>query len=50
LTGSKDKVRDRLQAFVEAGVQHLVVALSAPYDREMLRRLAREIIPEFRKG
>lgn len=50
LTGSKDKVRDRLQAFVEAGVQHLVVALSAPYDREMLRRLAREVMPEFRKG
>jgi F420-dependent oxidoreductase-like protein len=50
LTGSKDEVHNRVQAFADAGVQHLVVALSSPYDREFLRRFAKEVIPAFRKA
>jgi F420-dependent oxidoreductase-like protein len=50
LTGSKDEVRNRVQAFADAGVQHLVLALSAPYNQDVLRRFAKEVMPEFRKG
>lgn len=50
LTGDMVKVRERIQAFADAGVQHLVIAFSAPYDREFLRRFAKDVMPAFRKA
>jgi hypothetical protein len=32
----------------EAGVTHFILSLSAPYDRSLLRRFAREIAPAIR--
>jgi F420-dependent oxidoreductase-like protein len=50
LRGDKDAVRGRIQGFADAGVQHFVLALSAPYDREFLRRFAKEVMPTFRQA
>jgi hypothetical protein len=30
-------------------VGHFILSLSAPYDRDMLRRFAREVVPELRE-
>jgi alkanesulfonate monooxygenase SsuD/methylene tetrahydromethanopterin reductase-like flavin-dependent oxidoreductase (luciferase family) len=48
LAGAKDEAREYLQAFADAGVRHFVITLSAPYDREFLRRFAKDVIPTFR--
>ena len=48
--GSQAEVRDRIQALAEAGLRHFVLALSPPYDRELMRRFAKEVMPAFRKG
>jgi alkanesulfonate monooxygenase SsuD/methylene tetrahydromethanopterin reductase-like flavin-dependent oxidoreductase (luciferase family) len=42
------EVRDRVQAFVDAGIRHFILSLPAPYDRELLRRWGREVAPAFR--
>jgi F420-dependent oxidoreductase-like protein len=39
------EMRDRVRAFAEAGVGHFIVGLPAPYDREVVRRFATEVIP-----
>ena len=31
----------------DAGIQHLIIELSQPYDRQFLRRFAKDILPEF---
>jgi len=33
---------------VDAGVTHVIVHLEPPYNVEMLRRFAKEVIPNFR--
>jgi len=48
LVGTKEEVRGRIQALADAGVQHFIISLPAPYDRELLRRFAKEVIPTFR--
>jgi F420-dependent oxidoreductase-like protein len=48
LVGSLKEVVARLRALAEAGLGHLIVELSQPYDRQFLRRFAKDIIPEFR--
>jgi F420-dependent oxidoreductase-like protein len=40
----------RVRALVDAGVQHLILSLSPPYDRDLLRRFAREVVPAFRSA
>ncbi len=46
--GSSEEVRSRIQALVDAGVRHFIVSLAAPYDRALIRRVAKDIIPAFR--
>jgi F420-dependent oxidoreductase-like protein len=48
LSGTAEEVRGRIQALVDAGVQHFIISLSAPYDRALLRRFAKDVIPTFR--
>jgi len=48
LTGTTEEVHGRIQALVDAGVQHFIISLSAPYDRALLRRFAKEVLPTFR--
>jgi F420-dependent oxidoreductase-like protein len=49
LTGSAKEVQDRLRSLADAGVQHFILSLPAPYDRALLRRFAKEIMPAFRQ-
>ena len=48
LAGTSKEVVARLRALVDAGLRHLIIELSQPYDRQFLRRFATDIIPEFR--
>lgn len=50
LAGNSDRLRERIQAFADAGIGHFVFALSPPFDRDLMRRFAKEIMPAFRKG
>ena len=50
LAGDIATVQRQVQAYVEIGVTHLIIALRWPgfYDREGLRLFAPEIMPLFR--
>jgi F420-dependent oxidoreductase-like protein len=48
LTGTKEEVRGRIQALVDAGVQHFILSLPPPYDRNLMQRFATEVMPTFR--
>ncbi len=50
LSGSKEEVRDRIKKLVDAGVHHFIVSLSPPYDRALMQRVAKEVIPAFRSA
>jgi len=50
LTGTKEEVRGRVQALADAGVQHFILSLPPPYDRELLRRFAKDVLPTFRSA
>jgi F420-dependent oxidoreductase-like protein len=44
------EVHKRVQALADAGVGFLLLPLRPPYDRDALRRFAKEVLPEFQKG
>jgi alkanesulfonate monooxygenase SsuD/methylene tetrahydromethanopterin reductase-like flavin-dependent oxidoreductase (luciferase family) len=48
LVGSPDDVRQQIEHYVAVGVTHIVISVSAPYDRAMLQRFAGEVMPTFR--
>ena len=50
LAGDIASVKRQVQAYVDIGVTHLIIALRRPgfYDREGLRLFAKEIMPHFR--
>lgn len=48
LAGPKKDVMDHLRALADAGISHVVIELSQPYDRQFLWRFAKDILPEFR--
>lgn len=48
LTGTTEEVRGHIQALADAGVQHFIISLPSPYDRQLLRRFAKEVLPTFR--
>ena len=50
LEGNTKRMRDRIQAFADAGIRHFVFALSAPFEREPLRRFAKEVLPAFQQA
>ena len=39
------ETRDRIRALAEVGVGHFIVGLPAPYDREVVRSFAKDVIP-----
>ncbi|MGE0824037.1 MAG: LLM class F420-dependent oxidoreductase [Candidatus Binatia bacterium] len=43
-----DGARKQVEEYVAAGVTHIIYSLSAPYDHQVLRRFAKEVIPTFR--
>jgi F420-dependent oxidoreductase-like protein len=48
LTQPSAEVRRRVQALVDAGVGFVLLPFRPPYDRDALRRFAKEVIPAFR--
>jgi F420-dependent oxidoreductase-like protein len=50
LTGlfALDEARRQIDAYVAAGVTHLIFSVSAATDRDFIRRFAREIIPAYK--
>jgi F420-dependent oxidoreductase-like protein len=48
LTGSPAEIREQITQYIDVGVTHLIISLSAPYDYEALRRFAAEVMPAFR--
>lgn len=48
LVGSIEEIRDRIASLVEVGVTHFIPILNAPFDHDSIRRIAEEVIPEFR--
>lgn len=52
LIGDPAAIRQQLQAYIDAGVTHFIIALRRPglYDREGVRMFAKEVMPAFRQG
>ncbi len=52
LAGEPVSVQRQVQAYVDIGVTHLIIALRRPgfYDREGLRLFAKEVMPRFRSN
>jgi F420-dependent oxidoreductase-like protein len=48
--GGDEAARARVAKYADAGVRHFILSLSPPFDRELLRRYANEVVPAFRKG
>jgi F420-dependent oxidoreductase-like protein len=48
LADSPGTIRDRIRAYVDAGVSEIIVSLRPPFDRDLLRRFAQDIMPAFR--
>jgi F420-dependent oxidoreductase-like protein len=47
LLGPADAVRDQVEAFIQAGVTHVIVMLT-PYNLSVLEDFARDVMPAFR--
>jgi len=49
LAGSAEDIVAQIQHFVDAGATHIIIYLRPPFDIELMRRFAAEVIPAFRK-
>jgi F420-dependent oxidoreductase-like protein len=47
LADSPDAIAERLRAYADAGVNEVIVNLRAPFDRDLMRRFATEVMPRF---
>ncbi len=48
LAGSPDEITERIRSYVDAGATHIVMNIQPPYNPELLRRFAKEVMPKFR--
>ncbi|GIW40998.1 MAG: LLM class F420-dependent oxidoreductase [Candidatus Binatia bacterium] len=48
LAGSPESIRERIRAYVDAGVTRIVVTTRPRFAPELLERFAREVVPAFR--
>jgi len=48
LADSPDAIRDRIRAYVDAGASEIILSLRTPFDHELMRRFAQEIMPSFK--
>jgi F420-dependent oxidoreductase-like protein len=48
LVGTPEEVKKQVQAYIDAGVTHIIIGQRQPYDREGLQRFAKEVMPAFR--
>ena len=49
LAGTPSDITERIQAYVDAGVTHIIMNIQPPYDAAMLRRFATEVMPKFKQ-
>ena len=47
ITGNPDQIIAKIQAFIDAGVQHIIFLLLTDHKR-MLKQLGTKILPHFR--
>jgi F420-dependent oxidoreductase-like protein len=47
LADSPATIRDRIREFADAGVTEVILSLRPPFDRDLLRRFAQEVMPAF---
>ncbi len=50
LLGTPDEVCAQIQAYVEVGITHWIMAAGAPFNLDMLELFAREVMPAFRSA
>ena len=48
LNGNVEEVKKQVQAYIDAGITHIIIGQRQPYDREGLQRFAKEVMPAFR--
>lgn len=48
LVGSAQQITDHIRTYVDAGATHIIMNIQPPYDPALLRRFAKEVIPNFR--
>jgi F420-dependent oxidoreductase-like protein len=48
LAGSAKEITEKIQTFVDAGVTHVIMNLQPPYDRGLLERFAKDVMPNFK--
>jgi len=48
LAGSAKEITDKIREYVDAGATHIIVHIEAPFDPQLLRRFAKEVMPNFR--
>lgn len=49
LAGSPDEIKAQIQQYVDVGVTHVIVYLRPPFDHDLMRRFATEVMPAFRQ-
>lgn len=50
LAGTAKEISGRVKALADAGVRHFILSLSPPYNRELMKRFATEVMPGLRKS
>lgn len=50
LADSPDAIAARIRALADAGVTEVIVSLRPPFDRDLLKRFAEDVMPRFRTG
>jgi len=48
LADSAPVIRDRLREYADAGATEIILSLRAPFDRDLLRAFARDVMPAFK--
>lgn len=48
VVGNMDNIRDWIRGHAEAGTQHIIFTMRAPYPLDSLRTLAKTIVPQFK--
>jgi len=48
LAGSASQITDQIRTYVDAGATHIIMNIQPPYDPDLLRRFASEVMPNFR--
>lgn len=48
LAGSPDEIKGEIQSYLDVGVTHVILYLRPPFNRDLMRAFATEVMPAFR--